>query len=194
MKRLPVISNIEVDMESLYSIAHKCTPGTCEKRECCCSRYDICIDKDELQKVMSYIPDASRFSSELKENSAYLNVFDETEDNLMMIDADDNGLCVFAFPDDNDHILCSLHTVALGHGLLPHEVKPRSCVTWPLAITDRKPTMLSVSDDALDFPCNSINTQTGTLDSNISGIIEDIFGIDFLTEVKEKARELNIEG
>ena len=194
MKSLHIISNIEVDLESLYSIAHNCTPGTCRKSECCCSRYDICIDMDELPKVMSFIPEASRFSSELKEDSAYLNIFDETEDNLMMIDADDNGLCVFAFPDDNDHILCSLHTVALGHGLLPHEVKPRSCVTWPLAITDQKPTMLSVSDDALEFPCNSINSQTGTLDKNISAIIEDIFGITFLTELKNKASELNITG
>ncbi len=192
MKNLHIIDDIEVDMESIYSITHNCKPGTCRKSECCCSRYDICIDKDELPKVMSFMPDASRFSSELKEGSAYLNIFDETEDNLMVIDADENGLCVFAFPDDNNHILCSLHTVALGHGLLPHEVKPRSCVTWPLAITDQKPTMLSVSDDALDFPCNSINSQTGTLDTNISTIIKDIFGNDFLTRVKEKARNLDI--
>jgi len=71
-------------------------------------------------------------------------------------------------------------------------VKPRSCVTWPLAVTDRKPTMLSVSDEALDFPCNSINTQTGILDTNISSIIENIFGPDFLTKLNDKARDLHI--
>jgi hypothetical protein len=138
------------------------------------------------------MPDASRFSSELKEDSAYLNIFDETEDSFMMIDADENGLCVFAFPDDNDHILCSLHTVALAHGLLPHEVKPRSCVTWPLAVTDRKPTMLSVSDDALEFPCNSINSQSGILDTNISSIIKNIFGTDFLSKLNDKARDVHL--
>jgi len=191
---LQVIDGLEVDMEALYSITHNCKPGTCRKSECCCSRYDICIDKDELPKVLSFMSDASRFSSELKENSEYLNIFDETEDNLMMIDGDDNGLCVFAFPDDNDHILCSLHTVALGHGLLPHEVKPRSCVTWPLAVTDQKPTMLSVSDDALEFPCNSINSRTDTLDPNISSIIKEIFGIEFLKRLQCRAKELNIAG
>ena len=192
MKNLLIIDSMEVDMEAIYSIAHNCEPGTCRKSDCCCSRYDICIDKYELPKVLSFMPDASRFSSELKEDSAYLNIFDETEDNLMMIDADENGLCVFAYHDDNDHILCSLHTVALAHGMLPHEVKPRSCVTWPLAVTDRKPTMLSVSDDALDFPCNSINSQTGILDTNISSIIENIFGPDFLTKLNDKARDLHI--
>lgn len=189
---MQIIDGIEVDMEALYSITHNCIPGKCRKSECCCSHYDICIDKDELPKILSFIPEASRLSSELKEDSKYFNIFDETEDNLMMIDADDNGLCVFAFPDDNDHILCSLHTVALGHGLLPHEAKPRSCVTWPLAITDQKPTMLSVSDDVLDFPCNSINRQTGRLDPNISTIITDIFGIAFLRRLQHRAKELNI--
>jgi len=189
---LQIIDDIEVDIEALYSITHNCRPGTCRKSECCCSRYDICIDKDELPKVLGFIPAASQFSSELKEDSAYLNIFDETEDNLMMIDADDNGLCVFAFPDVNDHILCSLHTVALGYGLLPHKVKPRSCVTWPLAITDQKPTMLSVSDDALDFPCNRVNSQTGRLDPNISTIIKNIFGNEFIRRLQFRAKELNI--
>ncbi len=192
MKNLHIIEGIEVDMEALFSITHNCEPGTCIKNECCCSRYDICIEKNELPNVLSFMPDASRFSSELKEDSAYLNIFDETEDNLMMIDADENGLCVFAFPDDNDHILCSLHTVALEHGLLPHEVKPRSCVTWPLAVTDREPTMLSVSDDALEFPCNSVNNQTGILDANISDIIKNMFGADFLNKLNDNARYLNV--
>jgi hypothetical protein len=52
--------------------------------------------------------------------------------------------------------------------------------------------MLSVSDDALEFPCNSADNQTGILDANISGIIKNMFGTDFLTKLNDKARDINL--
>ncbi len=185
-KRLKIINGIQVDMPSLLSISHKCVPGVCSRNMCCCSIYEICIDDRELERITSYIPDASAWAHELRCETGFENIFDETEDGLYSIDTDENDLCVFAYPGVRKSVLCSLHTVALGLNLPPVEVKPVSCATWPLAVSYNNPHMLSVAEDALDFPCNTEKIK-GLLDPGISCIIKDVYGEAFLKEVEDAA-------
>jgi len=183
MTKIVRIDGMEVDIDSLLSISHKCAPGLCKKSECCCAQYDICIDDEELNRLITYMPDAAKLAPELLSGSGYGNVFEETEDNLYEIDTDDNDLCVFAYSDAKNNVLCSLHTVAYQFSLSPHEVKPSSCITWPLAVSEGRPMLLSVSDDAFDFPCNS-RKGTKSLDPDIAQIIKAVFGEIFLIKVE----------
>ncbi|MBC8413431.1 MAG: hypothetical protein ISR96_03360 [Nitrospira sp.] len=178
------IDNIEIDIEALRSIDHTCQPGLCKKDQCCCSRYEICIDPDELQKIISYMPEASEYAPDLKEGSGYANIFTETEDDLLTIDMDDQDFCCFTYSGGKNEFFCSLHTIALNSGLPPIEVKPRSCVTWPLAITDEKPVLLSITEDAFEFPCNSPRSDNSSIHPNIEAIICDVFGEKFLEKIK----------
>jgi len=183
MNKTLLIDGIEVDIESLHSISHKCIPGECEKSICCCSRYELCIDDNELERLITYMPDAAKLAPELRSESGYSNVYEETDDNLYAIDTDDNDLCVFAYSDTKNTVLCSLHTVALQLSLPPHEVKPRSCITWPLALSEDRLPMLSVSADAFDFPCNR-SKRAQSLDPDIAQIIKAVFGQEFLIQVE----------
>jgi hypothetical protein len=183
-KRLKIINGIRVDIVSLLSISHKCVPGVCSSNMCCCSQYEICIDDRELERITAYIPAASEWAHELRCGSGFENVFDETGDDLYSIDTDEDDLCIFAYPGVKNSVLCSLHTVALDLKLPPVEVKPISCATWPLAVSYNNPHILSVAEDAFDFPCNTKNTK-GLLDHGISCIIKDVYGEEFLKAVQD---------
>ena len=184
MNSMHVIEGITVDTAALISIAHNCVPGVCSMDVCCCSRYEVCIDNKELTRIVGYIPEASKFASELRCDTGFENIFEETDDNLYSIDSDDNDLCVFAYPDPQRNVLCSLHTVALEMDLSPGEVKPRSCITWPLALSERSPVTLSIADDAFGFPCNT-KKDAGLIDPGIANIIKYIYGEEFLKAVED---------
>ena len=47
----PIIENVKVDLKSLISIKHKCDPGVCKCKISCCAEYEVCIEKDEVDKV-----------------------------------------------------------------------------------------------------------------------------------------------
>lgn len=178
------INGIQVDIASLLSISHKCVPGVCSRNMCCCSRYEICIDDRELERITAYIPAASELAHDLRCESGFENIFDETEDDLYSIDTDEDDLCVFAYSGVKNSVLCSLHTVALALELPPGEVKPLSCATWPLAVSYNKPHILSVAEDAFDFPCNTKKTKS-LLDYGIAGIIKDVYGEEFFKAVED---------
>jgi hypothetical protein len=183
-KRLRVINGIQVDIASLLSISHKCIPGVCSRNMCCCSMYEICVDDRELERITGYIPDASEWARELRCESGFENIFDETGDGLYSIDTDENDLCVFAYAGVKNSVLCSLHTAALKLEMPPVVVKPVSCTTWPLAASDSNPRILSVAEDAFDFPCNAKKTD-GLLDDGIACIIQEVYGEKFLKKVQD---------
>ncbi len=189
MNNITTIDAIEVDIEALYSITYCCTPGVCSKSQCCCARYEICIDRQEMSNLIGYLPEASTYAQDLRDGSGYENVFEELGPNLFAIDMNDEDICSFSYLSKNDEVFCALHTAALELDLPPHEVKPKSCTTWPLAVSESKPVRLSISDDAFSFPCNAPRTETETLDPNIAQIIQDIYGEAFLKKVNE-ARKL----
>ncbi len=177
---------MEIDRDALYRIAHRCVPGKCRRDRCCCASYEIVVDPDEIGRIIGYMPAASRYAPLLGSGSRLENVFEENpEDGTYTVDADEDGLCVFAYGDRRRGVLCSLHTAALDLGLPHSRTKPVSCVLWPLAITEDRPLVLSVAEDAFRFPCNRRRRDPGgRLDPGIERIVRDVFGPAILARVQ----------
>jgi len=184
------IGDIEVDRDALFSITYKCVPGLCKKTQCCCSKYEIVADRNEIDRIIGYMPAASRYAPHLGNGHSLDNVFEEDkEDGVYVVDTDEDGLCVFAYRHRRHGILCSLHSAALELKLPHYRTKPRSCVLWPLAITEDLPLQLSIADDAFDFPCNTRRKSPGkSLDPNIAQTIQDLFGPGILKRINEANR------
>ncbi|MBU4001660.1 MAG: hypothetical protein KKB94_05010, partial [Proteobacteria bacterium] len=58
----PIIDGIIVDLKGLSSIKHSCTSNDCKILQCCCSRYEVIINKAELSNIINVIPHASQYS------------------------------------------------------------------------------------------------------------------------------------
>ncbi len=131
--------------------------------------------------------EASEYATGLiSKEGSFKNVFDKIETDLFAIDTDESGLCDFAYQGKNKETLCSLHSAAIRMDAQPQDVKPRDCVLWPLALTEDEPFELSIDDDALSFPCNSLRSaKVSSLDPGITDIIEKLFGERFLQEVNK---------
>ena len=185
MRKSISIDGVEVDISSVYSIAHQCKPGKCKADQSCCSKYEVYIDHREVSTIIGYLPEASKFASHLGNASDFENMFEEEGKNLFLIDTLEDDLCIFAYENKEDHILCSLHSAALNLKVHPHRLKPRSCVTWPLAISDEPPLLLSIADDAFKFPCNTLKKESTSLDPHIEKIIRDVFGVKFLSRLSQ---------
>ncbi|MCP4692642.1 MAG: DUF3109 family protein [Desulfobacterales bacterium] len=185
MKTNIVIDGIEIDMEAIYSIHHECLPEKCKNSKSCCASYLVSIDENELENITGWMPEAATFCPGLKSGSGYKNVFEEEDDdNLFSLDAADDDACVFAYLNEENQTLCSLHSAALEMGEPPAKVKPRSCTLWPLAVSDGHPTLLTIDASAFSFICNSRRTgDPDQLSPQIAEIIEDLFGKKFLDEL-----------
>lgn len=179
------IDDIEIDVESLFSISHCCVPGMCPVDQCCCSKYEIVVEGNEMDRIIGYMPAASKYAVHLGSGCSLDNVFEEGGGGDFVVDTDDNGLCAFAYRGRCNSMLCSLHSVALERGIPYYRTKPTACVLWPLAISEDLPLQLSIADDAFDFPCNTRRKNAGkSLDPNIARIIKDVFGIKILKAIE----------
>lgn len=135
------------------------------------------------------MPDAAVLCPHLVSQDGLDNVFEQIGTNLFRIDSDENELCIFAYTENNK-ILCSLHTVALNHGLPIENVKPESCLLWPLAITEGKTRKLSMHEDAMAFSCNATNKNSSqVMCPNIGLIVESVFGRRFKNDLERAARQ-----
>ena len=160
----------------------------CPKDQCCCSKYEIVVESGEMDRIIGYMPAASRYALYLGNGTSLENVFEEDGTGAFIMDTDEDGLCVFAYRDSWGDVLCSLHSVALDLEIPHYKTKPQSCVLWPLAISEDLPLQLAIADDAFDFPCNNRRNNPGNrLDLNIARIIRDVFGTRILNAI-EKAR------
>jgi hypothetical protein len=184
------IDGIIVDLDAVRAIAHGCEPTWCDRSNSCCARYEICLDPEEVSSVIGMLPQAVNFAPHAMGASMEPdNILEETEDGLFAIDSDDDGLCVLAFEGHGKAILCSIHAAALAMGLPPAQVKPRSCTLWPLTISD-DPKIVSVQEDAFEYPCNRMRTpEEKGLDSGIRDILSSLFGEPFAEKIdRELAR------
>ncbi len=183
----PVINNLVVDIGSLLSLEHSCDPKLCSSSKSCCSCFQVFITKDELERLVGFMPEASAYTKNLKTGGSYSNVFDEEDEGLFSIETDDAGLCVFGYRAGGDGTFCSLHSAALKMDLKPEEVKPFDCMLWPLALTEEKPLTLTIDNDAFDFPCNKKRAPGAlSLDSGVEDIIIRLYGEKFLKEINNR--------
>jgi hypothetical protein len=143
---------LEVDLASLLSIDHACE-GCNKGGKCCCATYEVCVSAAEMDRIISILPEAARLCPHLETNAGFDNVFEEVEPGLFAIDTTEDGLCLFAFRSSNT-TRCSLHAAASVAGLPLEQVKPKACLLWPMTFSEGD-EVLSLTDDALSFSCNS---------------------------------------
>lgn len=184
----PVIDGVEVDVASILAISHDCSPELCRERRCCCACYEIHLSGREVNRAVGFVGAASKWAKGLKRGGVLDNVFDEDDEGGYTIDTTSDGSCAFLYRDRSRTPLCSLHTAAVEAGANPHRVKPVSCTLWPLALGEGGGKVLSVQDDALDFPCNGRVAGASALDPGISAIIREVFGPLFLGRVEEAVK------
>ena len=188
----PEIEGIVIDMEAVVSLAHDCVPSLCKDGTHCCAFYEIHATGEEAERLLGYLPRASKYAKGLIEDGEVVNPLDEDDEKKgnFTIDTDEEGLCAFSYlskaGNDKSHDpLCSLHTIALDEGQRPIDIKPRCCHMWPLALSESDPPLLTVQDGVMDFPCNKKRRGRRTIDKGVADIIGDAFGEDFLKELKQ---------
>ena len=143
---------VDVDIASLCSVAHDCT-GCRAGKPCCCSTYEVCVTAAEMRRIIRIMPEVIKFCSHLATDDGYDNVFELVEPGLYAMDTTEDGLCLFAYAAKRT-IRCALHSVALELGIPLSEVKPKSCLLWPMTFSDGA-EVLSLTEDALLFHCNA---------------------------------------
>ena len=184
MTRLLDIDGYRVDLDALASVAHRCDPVLCRRMGSCCAEYDVWVGEAEVDRMVGMMPQAARFARHLRgPDGALVNPFRDLGPDAYAIEEGPDGLCIFAYLGGRGQQLCSLHSAALEAGLPPQSVKPDCCFTWPLAIATSLPPVLSIQEDALNFPCNGPREPDGSLDEGISRIVETVFGAAFLAEL-----------
>lgn len=175
---------IKIDVVGLCSVTHRCT-GCKGESKCCCSSYEVTIKKSEMERIIRYLPNASIFCPHLKCSNGYNNIFENLSKGLFSIDTTEDGLCLFAY-FNNDKILCSLHTVSKKLRIPLINIKPISCILWPLVISESDTPILSVHDDAFEFKCNKHqNSDKLSLCSSIAQNIEIVLGKNFRQELEK---------
>lgn len=170
-----------VDVGALAGLSHRCRPELCRNGPTCCASFEVCCTPAEAERMTGLLPAASRFAPQLDG----ANPFDPAGDGLLAVDTDEDGLCVFAWRDRNGRTLCSLHSAALKLNLPPHRCKPLSCFLWPLAIGAGRPRVLTVHEDAFDFPCNRRRPAGRSLHAGVAGILEAAFGPKLLRQIRD---------
>jgi hypothetical protein len=175
-------SCVEVDVESLVSIENRC--GGCVKGErCCCSSYEVCITAAEMKRIIKVLPEAAKFCPHLLASGGFDNLFEEEEPGLFSIDTTEEGLCLFAYWSHH-RVHCSLHTVAVKHGLPLSQVKPKVCLLWPMHFSEGDEVLAMISD-ALLFNCN-VRKERGSrsLSPGLVEAIELVYGEGCGTQVE----------
>lgn len=141
-----------MDRKAICSIDHECV-GCSLVSKSCCAKYDVCVSDAELTKIISVLPEVSKYCSHLKTRDGYANVFEEAEKGQFALDTHENGLCVFAFKEKG-LIRCSLHRVEKDLELPLGTLKPAVCILYPLTFNERGDT-LTLHDKALACDCSS---------------------------------------
>jgi hypothetical protein len=183
MKEDLIVSNIRIDVAALMSIRHRCLPGVCKGKPNCCSCFQIHVDEKEMEAIVGFLPLVEKYTPSIGGAPGYDNVFEEDEDGSFLIDADEDEQCVFAYMNEAEETLCSLHSAAIELGLPPVDVKPKCCSLWPLALTGGPHPVLSINKLFESFPCNHKKTTPTGMDSGIQEAIRIYFGASFLSEL-----------
>ena len=186
-----IIDGVQVDVDALVGIAHTCAPERCRERRSCCACYEVCVGEAEMSRIVGCMPQAAVHNPALRDGDSYIDPFEETDDGAhTALATDPDGACVFAYKDVKGETWCALHSAALDLGLRPLDVKPRSCWLWPLAVSESRPVVLGVQQDAFAFPCNRRRPRTSRgLHRGIAEIVEAVYGEGFLARLNDHLAE-----
>jgi hypothetical protein len=176
----PLVQGHSVDVDALIGLAHHCQPFLCRDSGSCCVAYDVWLGDEERRRILEVAPAAATY---LPGGSVPEAAVRQWGPDAHALAKDEAGRCALAYRDGEGRVLCSLHSAALDLGLAPEEVKPESCVLWPLSVTSSRPPVLSVQEGALRYPCNRRRRACG-LDEGVAGILQQVLGEEFLAEVE----------
>ena len=163
---------MKFDLDTIKSIDHQCT-GCRSKKKCCCASYNIFVSETEMQRILNIYPLLAAYCAHLMVDGEFDNVFEESDDGSIRIDTDEDGLCVFAYRQAG-MIRCAIHTVATDQGIPLADIKPFHCLLWPLAISSETKNMVTLQENALEFPCNRTN-KSGTICQSIQETLQVLF-------------------
>ena len=113
MDQQVMVNGIRIDVPALMSIRHGCQPAVCKGKPNCCSCFQIHVDEKEIETIVGVLPLAEKYTDSIGGEKGYDNVFEEDEDGLFLVDADEDEQCVFAYMNGREEILCSLHSAAI---------------------------------------------------------------------------------
>ncbi len=184
-REYPMVQGIRVDIQALRALGHRCAPETCQWSNSCCRTYEVLVEKKEMAPIVGSLEAAAKYAPHLREDDSFIDPFDETEGGNCLA-TDEEGGCVFAYQKPGGGVWCSLHSAAEDMGVAHNAVKPMPCVLWPLFLHEVEPPLLTVQNEATQFPCNSLRTTAkAPLDEGVAGLIEAVFGREFLDGVIE---------
>ncbi|MBU3948150.1 MAG: hypothetical protein KJ826_08015 [Proteobacteria bacterium] len=167
--------------------------SNCTILQCCCSNYEVFINSMELSNIIGLLPYVSKYSSFLKSDKNFANIFGDEGRNTYSIDKNNKGFCAFGYRDKGEKILCSLHKAAVDMKIPLKSAKPLACILWPLAIVESDIVILSIQDDALLFPCNQERiSKPIELDDSIAQIVKNAFGSSFLYQLEKIIEGLHV--
>lgn len=186
---LAEVQGLLVDLPALTALSHRCDPALCAAGPSCCTEYDVWLRSEEAEAIVGILPAAARFRPDLILGDGPANPFEELGPETFALDEDDDGQCALAYRDARGHRLCAVHSAALALGVDVRTVKPQTCRLWPLTLTGAAPAVVSVQDDAFEFPCNAHRdpAQDG-LDEGVQGILREVFGNAFAEAVLAAVR------
>lgn len=190
MNPFPLIQGIRVDLKALLSIDHQCVPLSCMHKKICCASYQICIEEEEMEKIIPLLPEAAKYAYQIVDGDSFVNIFEEIEDGLIEIETNDKDQCMLSCKGEKGELLCSLHCQALKNKVSPHAIKPKSCNLWPLAEVEGAPPLLTIQDDVLEFVCNKKREKGKTINAVLMATIENVYGRKFLETLNQKISEM----
>lgn len=177
--------SVRVDLASLLSIDHHCA-GCAEGEPCCCATYEVCVTAAEMDQIIQVLPKAAALCPHLAIGEGYDNIFEKVEPGLYALDTTEDGLCLLAYLEGRT-IRCSLHSIALSLGIPLEQVKPKSCLLWPMIFSEGD-EVLSLADDARAFPCTTRRKkQSRSLSPGLLSAIEVVYGKDMGSRLKKEA-------
>ncbi|MBI2423267.1 MAG: DUF3109 family protein [Candidatus Hydrogenedentes bacterium] len=180
-KRLLTIKGIVVDVDQLLRLRASCAPEKCKDHTSCCSVYEVCISRKEMNLITGMIPASAAYANHLKQGRGYENPFEEAGAGEYALDTAEDGTCLFGYRASGGELLCSIHSAALDQGLNPYRVKPFSCTLWPLALSEGESPVLGIQDGVEQFACIRVARKPAkTLSAPVTQTIADCFGGAFL--------------
>ncbi len=164
-----------IDWSTLRRLEYRCDPDLCAGGVCCCASFEVCIEDEELDRLIGLLPTAAAYADAGR--GVVDAPFEPLESGVFALETDEDGLCLMAHTTDDGRTLCAFHFAALELGLDPVVSKPRACALWPLSLSENAPARLTVDPSAAEFPCCRLRESPGRLAPELAATLRALYGI-----------------